>query len=138
MIHYFIDRIFESMHIRHEYLQCTLLHLQMYTGVSLQAGPMHIKRIDLIGQLTRYLYTCLMYMVSTLSESSKLVINWRPSLPSMFYQFLIFLHHLVHSVLLKNYLLPTFLSFLCLFVSGLWFSGQKPVALGKGPQSMVS
>ena len=62
------------MCIKYEYLQCTLLYLHIYTGGMLKAWPVHNMRRDLISQLTRYLFKCLIYTVFILPSSYELTI----------------------------------------------------------------
>ena len=56
------------MCINYEYLQCTLLHLHIYTGGLLNAWPMLTMRIDPSGKQTRYLYMCSIYTAFYTSE----------------------------------------------------------------------
>ena len=51
------------MCIKYEYLQCALLYSHIHTRGMLKAWPIHTKRTDPKGQLTRHLCMCLIYTV---------------------------------------------------------------------------
>ena len=60
--------------IKYKYLQCTVLHLHIYTGGTLKGRPLHTKRIDLIGQLARSSCACSIFTVYICLSSPKLTI----------------------------------------------------------------